>query len=78
MHLPSLASQTLASETSIYPRIHCMLTCRLEAALSYTLPVDTIFTVAFTTFCKQLVLAGDPGVRWPKSMGGDYRQNRRI
>ena len=31
-----------------------MLTCRLEAALSYTLPVDTIFTIAFTTFCKQL------------------------
>ena len=23
-----------------------MLTCRLEAAMSYTLPVDTIFTIA--------------------------------
>ena len=37
---------TTARAPCIYPRIHCMLTCRLEAALSYTLPVDTIFTIA--------------------------------
>ena len=37
---------TTARAPCIYPRIHCMLTCCLEAALSYTLPVDTIFTIA--------------------------------